>query len=444
MKTNFLSTIERITSSSIPMHMPGHKRNVAFLGGDLPYSVDVTEIDGADDLHDPEDGGIIGTLCEKYANLYKAKSAHPLVNGSTCGILAGIRTLTKPGDTVIVARNCHKSVWHAIEICRLNPICILPSIIEEHGICGAVTPEAVEDAFGRTPEAVAVILTSPTYEGVISDVSSVASVCKKHSAALFVDAAHGAHLGFSEHFPDFPRGADIAVTSLHKTLPALTQTALGLVFNEKYSSRFARNLGIFETSSPSYILMNSIAKCADVLSDSKMLFDNYRAMLDEFYASTKPEKLKLIVTDDIGKISISTRGTNFTGSSLADALRSRFHIEPEMVHSDYLLCMTSVCDTRENLVALSRAITELDREAEYSDKKPLPSFITSLPPTEIPLCDAVWLDLSKREGVSDSYLWVYPPGIPLLLPGEMITDEIKNHLEMLKNSGISPKIIKTS
>ena len=160
------------------MHMPGHKRNTALLGDDLPYSVDVTEIDGADDLHDPEDGGIIGSLCEKYADLYKAKSARPLVNGSTCGILAGIRTLTKPGDSVIVARNCHKSVWHAIELCRLNPICILPPIIEEYGICGAITAEAVEEAFDRAPQASAVVLTSPTYEGVISDVGAISSVCR--------------------------------------------------------------------------------------------------------------------------------------------------------------------------------------------------------------------------------------------------------------------------
>ena len=414
------------------------------LGTDLPYSVDGTEIDGADDLHDPEEGGIIGSLCEKYASLYKAKSAHPLIGGSTCGILAGIRTLTKPGDSIIVARNCHKSVWHAIEICRLTPTCILPPITPEYGICGAITPTAVEEAFSRAPEASAVILTSPTYEGVISDISAIAEVCKKHSAALFVDAAHGAHLGFSEHFPDFPRGADIAVTSLHKTLPALTQTALGLVFNKKYSSRFARNLGIFETSSPSYILMNSIAKCADILSDSEKLFNKYRAMIDEIYASTTPEKLKLIKTDDIGKISISTRNTSFTGSTLADALRERFHIEPEMVHSDYLLCMTSVCDTRDNLTALSRAITELDAEAEYSDSRIYPSFITELPPTEIPLADAVLRDIPDGGEISNAYVWVYPPGIPLLLPGERVTEEIKNHLEMLKISGISPKIIKTS
>ncbi len=426
------------------MHMPGHKRNTAMLGDDLPYSVDITEIDGADDLHDPEEGGIIGSLCEKYASLYGAKSAHPLVNGSTCGILAGIRTLTKPNDSIIVARNCHKSVWHAIEICRLRPTCILPPIIEEHGICGAITPTAVEEAFTRAPEASAVILTSPTYEGVISDISAIAEVCKKHGAALFVDAAHGAHLGFSENFPDFPRGADIAVTSLHKTLPALTQTALGLVFNEKYSSAYARNLGIFETSSPSYILMNSIAKCADILSDRRELFDNYRAILDEFYASTKPEKLKLIKTDDIGKISISTRNTTFTGSTLANALRERFHIEPEMVHSDYLLCMTSICDTAENLSALSRAIMALDAEAEYSEGRTYPSFITELPPAEIPLTDAVWLDLPDGGEISNAYVWVYPPGVPLLLPGERVTEEIKNHLEMLKNSGISPKIIKTS
>ncbi len=426
------------------MHMPGHKRNTAMLGDDLPYSVDITEIDGADDLHDPESGGIIGSLCEKYALLYGAKSARPLVNGSTCGILAGIRTLTKPGDSVIVARNCHKSVWHAIELCRLNPICILPPIIEEHGICGAITPESVDEAFEKAPQASAVILTSPTYEGVISDINTIAKICKKHAASLFVDAAHGAHLGFSEHFPDFPRGADIAVTSLHKTLPSLTGTALGLVFNEKYSSAFARNLGIFETSSPSYILMNSIAKCADILSDRKDLFDNYRALLDEFYSSTKPQKLSLIKTDDIGKISISTRSTTFTGSSLADALRERFHIEPEMVHSDYLLCMTSICDTRETLSALSEAIMALDAEAEYSKGKTYPSFITSLPPAEIPLADAVWLDIPDDGEISNAYVWVYPPGIPLLLPGEIITEEIKNHLKMLKNSGISPKIIKTS
>jgi len=414
------------------------------LGSDLPYSLDVTEIDGADDLHDPEEGGIIGSLCEKYASLYKARSAHPLVNGSTCGILSAIHTVTKRGDRVIVARNCHKSVWHAIEIGGLIPHCILPPINKEHGICAAITAESVEEAFKKAPDAVAVILTSPTYEGVISDVSAIASVCRKHSAALIVDAAHGAHLGFSEHFPDFPRDADIAVTSLHKTLPALTQTALGLVFNEKYSARFARYLGIFETSSPSYILMNSIAKCADILSDSKALFDDYRALLDDFYASTKPEKLTLIKTDDIGKISISTRGTTFTGASLAAALRERFRIEPEMVHSDYLLCMTSVCDTRESLSALSRAIMELDKEARHTESKFYPSFITSLPPVEIPLCEAVNSDLSEQRDISNAYVWVYPPGIPLLLPGERVTEEIKNHLEMLKKSGISPKIIKTS
>ena len=426
------------------MHMPGHKRNTEMLGNSLPYEIDITEIDGADDLHDPEDSGIIGSLCDRFASLYRAKSARPLVNGSTCGILAGIRTLTKPGDSVIVARNCHKSVWHAIEICRLSPTCILPSIIEEHGICGAITSTAVEEAFQNAPQASAVILTSPTYEGVISDIDAIANVCKKHGAALFVDAAHGAHLGFSEHFPDFPRGADIAVTSLHKTLPALTGTALGLVFNEKYSSSFARNLGIFETSSPSYVLMSSIAKCADILTDSKNIFDNYCSILDEFYASTKPEKLRLIITDDIGKISISTRNTSFTGSSLADALRSRFNIEPEMVHSDYLLCMTSVCDTRETLSALSRAIMTLDSEAKDSSEKNYPSFITELPPVEIPLADAVWQNIPDGCGVSNAYVWIYPPGIPLLLPGERVTEEIKKHLEMLKNSGISPKIIRTS
>jgi arginine/lysine/ornithine decarboxylase len=444
MKTFFQKQIEQITSSSIPMHMPGHKRNAELLGNDLPYPIDVTEIDGADDLHDPEEGGIIGSLCEKYADLYKAQAAFPLVNGSTCGILAAIRSVTRYRHSVIVARNCHKSVWHAIEVCGLRPTCILPPIIEEYGICGAISPEAVEEAFCREPGAKAVILTSPTYEGVISNIPAIAKVCRQHGAALIVDAAHGAHLGFSEHFPDFPRDADIVITSLHKTLPALTQTALGLVFNERWIAPFARNLGIFETSSPSYILMSSIAKCADILADSEDLFKNYRSTLDEFYASTAPKKFKLIKTDDIGKISISTRNTSFTGTTLADALRKRFHIEPEMAHSDYLLCMTSICDKRENLSALSRAIMTLDAEAEYSEGRNYPSFITELPPTVISFADACYLALEDDDIASNAYVWVYPPGIPLILPGEKVTEEIKNHLEMLKNSGISPKIIRTS
>lgn len=442
--TDFQARLEELTSSSIPMHMPGHKRNTAMLGGELPYALDITEIDGADDLHDPSETGMIGSLCARLAALYRAESAHPLVNGSTCGILAAIRTLTSPGDAVIVARNCHKAVWHAIELCRLFPTCILPPIDEEHGICRAVTAASVEDAFKSSPAARAVILTSPTYEGVISDIPSIAEVCKRHSAALFVDAAHGAHLGFSEHFPDFPRGADIAVTSLHKTLPALTQTALGLVFNASYSSSFARNLGIFETSSPSYILLSSIAACAELLSERKELFSDYRSRLDDFYSATLPQKLRLIPTDDIGKILISSRGTSLTGPVLAEALRKRFHIEPEMVQADHVLCMTSICDTEEALAALSRAVMALDAEAGYSEALPPPSFITELPPVRIPLAEAVWSDIPDGGDISNAYVWVYPPGVPLLLPGEAVTEEIKNLLMRLKKSGISPKIIKTS
>ena len=159
------------SSGMTPFHMPGHKRNAALLGDGLPYGLDITEIDGFDDLHDPH--GVLRELSELTARLFGCRSAFPLVNGATGGILAAVRSAAGTGDTVVMARNCHKAVFNAVLLGRLKPVYLLPETDGPTGLCGSVTPEAVRKALEENPGAKLVVVTSPTYEGVVSDIEGI-------------------------------------------------------------------------------------------------------------------------------------------------------------------------------------------------------------------------------------------------------------------------------
>ena len=210
-------------SDVYPFHMPGHKRKKILFPD--PYEMDITEIDGFDNLHHAE--GILKEAQERAAALYGSKRCFYLVNGSTCGLLAAISAAAGRGDKVIVARNCHKAVYHALYLKELQAEYIYPAITN-HGIQGQITVEQVRKTLRENPDASAVILTSPTYEGIVSDVKKIAEVCHEQNIPLIVDEAHGAHLGFSGGFPEnaVRLGADAVIMSLHKTLPSFTQTAL--------------------------------------------------------------------------------------------------------------------------------------------------------------------------------------------------------------------------
>lgn len=198
------------------------------------------------------------------------KHARYLVNGSTGGVLAAIRSVCKEGDKILVARNCHKSVFNAVELFGLNPVYVLPTYFEEYGFYGSVYPSSVKKAFEENPDIKLVVVTSPTYEGIISDIKSIAEICREHGAILFVDEAHGAHLGLCKKFHESARtlGADIVVNSLHKTLPSLTQTALLSVCTDRVDTAIVdKNLAVFQTSSPSYVLMASMDGCVRMLKD---------------------------------------------------------------------------------------------------------------------------------------------------------------------------------
>lgn len=441
-----------------PMHMPGHKRNTELLTMVNPYSIDITEIEGFDNLHRPE--GILKSGMESWAKIYGSRETFYLVGGSSAGILAGISACTDRGDKILVARNCHKSVYHAIYLKGLRPVYLYPGRIKSFGINGSISLEEVEELLKKEEDIKLIVITSPTYEGVISDVAGIAEAAHRHGIPLMVDEAHGAHLGL---YPGFSQGsvahgADIVVHSIHKTLPALTQSALlhangGLVKREK----LIRYLSVYQSTSPSYLLMAGMDKCRELLeSRGEELFSVYYSRLKEFYRAAEKFKNIRVLTDNIvrtegayafdpSKLVLSVKGTDSTGKELYGKLLNTYKIQMEMVSGDYVLGMTSIGDRKEGFDRLLEALIEIDarlaetgageKEEEEMDF-PLPSIAMSCeealnaPARSIALKDS-------RGFISAEYVYLYPPGIPLLVPGEEVTESLLLKIAAYKSKGLA-------
>ncbi|MBP5414463.1 MAG: aminotransferase class V-fold PLP-dependent enzyme, partial [Lachnospiraceae bacterium] len=295
--------LKKLYDSDIyPMHMPGHKRRDGFGQIKNALEIDITEIVGYDDLYEPE--GFIKEALKRAAELYKAEHTMFLVNGSTVGILASVFAATKPCGRILIARNCHKSVYHAAALRELKAEYIFPS--QKDGMFESIDPKEVEDKL-KSADFDAVIITSPTYEGKVSDIEKIAHICHENKAALIVDEAHGAHFGFHDRFPKSAVGAaDLVVMSTHKTLPTLTQTGL-LHVNDEYYEKVTKYLQMFQTSSPSYLLMSSIDSCLSKIKESgSRLWEDFFTYRDAFTKRMdKLKHLKYIETDDPCKIVIS-------------------------------------------------------------------------------------------------------------------------------------------
>ena len=285
-------------------HMPGHKRNLDLMDGTSPYRIDITEIDGFDDLHHAE--GILKEAQERAAEVYHADETHFLVNGSTVGILSAILGTTEKGDSILVARNCHKSVYHAIYLNELDPVYLYPKFDTEQGLSTEIDAADVQKALEEHPKIRAVMIVSPTYDGVVSDIEKIAEIVHEAGCLLIVDEAHGAHFGFDPYFPESANmyGADLVINSLHKTLPALTQTALLHVNGDMVKRRKVKQyLDMLQTSSPSYILMASIDACIHLLEETQLqkcsIFKEYAAHIDTLREELKKLKyLKIIRMQD--------------------------------------------------------------------------------------------------------------------------------------------------
>lgn len=448
-------------SDVYPFHMPGHKRRA--LSFPNPYTIDITEIDGFDNLHHAE--GLIREAEERAAKLYGADRSYYLVNGSTCGLLAAICAAARRGDKVLAARNCHKAVYHAISMQGLAAEFLYPAITRGD-LQGQITAAQVEEALTKHPDIAVVILTSPTYEGIVSDVAAIAACCHAHGAALIVDEAHGAHFGFGAGFPEnaVRLGADAVIMSLHKTLPSFTQTALLHCNGTRIDpGRVARYLGVYETSSPSYLFMAGMDACIDLIREQGAeLFAEYRRRLDAFYRDTADlTQLHVMRREDLCKeeaydwddskliIYAGTMG----GEALHQELLGHYHLQMEMVSADYVLGMTSLMDTDEGMRRLVTALHEIDeknrrmaephetaeenRKTELDGEVPEAGFTARMyrkNPRRMRIYQA--LDLPYREVPLDEavgkmaadYVYLYPPGIPLIVPGEVITEEFIRHI----------------
>lgn len=441
-------------SGVYPFHMPGHKRNPMLCDGIMPYEIDLTEIDGFDNLHNAESCILeVQNLAEK---LYNVKKAFLLVNGATGGILSAVRAMTDRGDKVIVARNSHKSVYNALELCGLKPEYIVPKVDKQFGINCSITLSQAEKAIRENPDAKLLIITSPTYEGAVSDIKEISKIAHLHNVSVLVDEAHGAHFPFSDSFPveAIQCGADVAVASLHKTLPSLTQTALLLTSNEELINPLAENLAIFETSSPSYIFMSAIEKCLEFCENASA-FDEYIKRLNSFNKKCKSlKKIKVLCYGndevknhrffdfDISKITVSVRGLDINGTQLAEILRNDFKIEPEMVCSDYVLLISTVCDTDEGFARLINALQIIDSKCSVKELNACRYSITmpkiSVKPCECSGKDGEFCLLEHSiDKISLEYVWAYPPGIPIVAKGEVITQEIVDTIFMQIENGIN-------
>lgn len=456
---DLLSILEAYAGDGrVPMHMPGHKRNPA-LSMPNPYAIDITEIDGFDNLHHAE--GILRDGMERTAELYGSRRCFHLVNGSTVGLLAGIRAMTRKGGAILMARNCHKAVYNAAILNELHPVYLLPDYNEGFSVNGSVSAREVERLLAENPGICAVAVTSPTYEGVVSDIRAISEVCHIRGIPLLVDEAHGAHLGFHPAFPPsaVSQGADIVVQSFHKTLPSLTQTAVLHVCSERVpAEEIRRTLEIFETSSPSYVLMASIERCVSLLRErGDALFRNWVSNLAAFDRQADAlTRLRVLgygrnrraaerfAGFDPSKLVISAKSTNLTGAGLADFLR-RAGIEPEMISADYLVAMTSLCDTPESLAELAKVLLTADREAETRENPPeagrMPPCEPVLTPYEAGLHSGRILPWEQSAGqISRDFVFAYPPGIPIVAPGERISVKILRYVESLKRQGVSVQI----
>lgn len=462
---------EHARTGAVSFHMPGHKGAGFYekngFGAEMKRLADwdITEIAGADNLFQPET--VIRRTMQKYERLYQTRRSYLLINGSSAGIIAAILAAVPRGGRLLMARNCHKSVFNALYLGDIQPLYLHPQTDERYGVAGEVRASDVAALLEREPQAAAVILASPNYYGICSDIAAIARVTHERGRLLIVDQAHGAHLKFFEEqqqsaadsapgealrFPPAAEslGADLVINSTHKTLASFTQTAVLNVCSERIDlSLLEDRLQMVESSSPSYPLMATLDINADILAAHKdRLMEEWSRNLSWFYgraeriAGLALMKGRLM---DPSKINLDMSACGLDGDRLEQELMSA-GIFPELVSGDIVMCMTGIGNTRSDYERLAAALAALSerygqrygqadandaagRKAENGSVSGKLSF-RGLPQSREKIA------LSQAAGrVCAMSLIPYPPGIPLACPGEELDAETVAALLSLRRSG---------
>lgn len=482
----------------VSFHMPGHKGRTELYAkagyGDFLQNIvtcDITEIPGADALICPET--TLRAVMDNYADLYGVIRTELLVNGSSAGVMAAITGCVPVGGKLILGRNSHHSAFSALRLGGINPVYVRPETDPHSGLVGEISPAALRKACEANPDAEAVLITSPNYYGMLSDVASLASIAHDHGMILIVDQAHGAHLKFFDNdasamrdsgaYVPFPHhsaealGADIVINSTHKTLLSFTGSGILNICSERVDAGLVSDaLRMFQTTSPSYILMASLDINERIMRrHGQALISRWRDDLARFYrralringlsivgaryveealrndsiraGQNSPDADRSAPPDarsvpdvflmyrsrtglDLTKINISMAGLGISGEQLDRELRHRGIIS-EMVHGEYVMLMTGAGSRSTDYDILLGALGEISDSYGISRterRRPQPAAEFCLESATVPF-EAVSVPLYSADGmILYDPLIAYPPGTPVACPGEILTLEVISYI----------------
>ncbi|MCT4508623.1 MAG: aminotransferase class I/II-fold pyridoxal phosphate-dependent enzyme [Tepidibacter sp.] len=454
MNTPIIDKLNDIKNSDmISFHVPGHKNGKIF--DRLGYSdfknnivnIDTTEIPGTDNLHSPEE--VIKESQDIASKLFKSDHTFFLVNGTTCGIQAAIMAVCSIKDKIIVNRDCHQSVINTCILGDIEPIYVNPDIDMKSGISLGVKLDDIKRLVEEDEDIKAVLITSPTYYGINSDIKSISEYLHKKNKILIVDEAHGSHIGLSDRLgvSAIEQGADISIQSTHKTLTCFTQASMLHVKSSRVDiNRLKSFLRIVQSSSPSYMLIASIEMAVKIYKDyGKELMEELMDNIDKtnnYIKNFKNIYLYDYKDNDITKMYIITKNLNKSGYEIEDVLREKYNIQVELSNPYGILLICSIGNDKNDFEKLKQALGDIDNEIGNKDLIEIdyPNYIPqkALNPREafysnkksIPIKDAVGK-------ICAEYIIPYPPGISLLSPGEIITKEIIEYVQNCKNIGMN-------
>jgi lysine decarboxylase len=447
----FTGLLEHAKKNPVQFHIPGHKKGAgidpefrAFIG-DNALSIDLINIGPLDDLHQPK--GMIKDAQDLAAKAFGADHTFFSVQGTSGAIMTMVMAVCGPGEKIIVPRNVHKSVMSAIVFSGAVPIFIHPEVDKELGISHGITTDSVERALQQHPDAKGVLVINPTYFGISADLSQIVEIAHSFSVPVLVDEAHGVHIHFHEELPlsAMQAGADMAATSVHKLGGSMTQSSIlnvreGLV----NVNRIQSILSMLTTTSTSYLLLASLDVARKRLAtEGHMLIEKTIQLanqtrdaineIDNLYC-VGPEILGRKATFDYDptKLIISVKKLNLTGYDVEKWLRKNYNIEVELSDLYNILCIITPGDTEAETGILLTALSELaeqHRDQAEDLANQVKVFLPDIPVLAIAPRDAFYSEtevvpFEKSAGrITAEFIMVYPPGIPIFTPGEIITEE---------------------
>jgi arginine/lysine/ornithine decarboxylase len=449
-----------------PFHTPGHKGGkgvkpdlLETLGEEV-FRADLSELPGLDDLHHPL--GPIGEAQKRAAECFGAGETFFLVNGVSVGLQAALLGILKPGQKLLVPRNMHRSIWGAMVLAGCRPVYLQPEWSREWGFFLGIEPAALAKTLAEVPDLKALVVLHPSYEGLVSDLPELVRVAKKAGLTVIADEAHGGHFRFHPAMPisALEAGADIAVQGAHKTIGALTQAAMLHCRNGFSGEKIRAALGLLQSTSPSYLLMSSLdAARANWETDGNrqlnILLQQVIKIRRNLASLPGLECLGLEIIDmhgvagmDLTKIVLSGRILGWSGFELAEKLRKEFAIQPEMAMPQYILLLLTIGDRQQAIDGLEAAITRIFQQNFFDRNKKRQAFTGQVPvwprpevqftPREAFFAKKVRVSLASALGRPAGELVApYPPGIPLLCSGELITGEVMDWLTLIRKERIS-------